>query len=315
MLYGTTYSGGATNSSVPYGPPNGTIFKVNKDGTGYAVLWDFRDPNKGTVPRGGVIQAFDGFLYGTASAGGLYNEGTVFKLNKDSGDCTAVYAFGTHAGDGYGPIEGVSRAEDGYLYGTTRQAAYGYPGPTMFKIRRDGSGYSVLHVFSQTANDFESPIGGLAIGRDGAIYGATLYGGSNNAGSVYRVMTNGTDFALIHSFSTNRPDGKYSEGGLVQSRDGTFYGVTGGGGQFGAGTVYRVWPFPTPDMLSVTVSAGSVSVAFSGAPSFQYRVFRSPDLADWTLLNTTPMPQEGMLTNADNSPLPERAFYRAAWAP
>ena len=69
---------------------NGTIFKMNADGTGFTVLKSFNagrtnasgvyTNNDGTGPQGRLLLS-DETLYGTASAGGLFGLGTVFKIN------------------------------------------------------------------------------------------------------------------------------------------------------------------------------------------------------------------------------------------
>jgi uncharacterized repeat protein (TIGR03803 family) len=73
-LYGTTFLGGANNS--------GTIFKISLGGT-LTTLYSFcAQPGctDGTEPTGGLLQATNGILYGTTSAGGTEDYGTVFSL-------------------------------------------------------------------------------------------------------------------------------------------------------------------------------------------------------------------------------------------
>jgi uncharacterized repeat protein (TIGR03803 family) len=78
MLYGTTEFGG-TNA-------NGVAFRLNRNGTGYAVLWHFGapglDPPDGTDPQGGLVQGSDGGFYGSTFHGGpgFNDEGTLFSL-------------------------------------------------------------------------------------------------------------------------------------------------------------------------------------------------------------------------------------------
>ena len=64
-LFGTTSAGGASES-VPWG--DGTVFRINEDGTGFQKLHDFDGVN-GRVPRG-LVWGADGALYGTTSLGG-----------------------------------------------------------------------------------------------------------------------------------------------------------------------------------------------------------------------------------------------------
>lgn len=76
-LYGTTVAaptGGYGN--------NGTVFKINTDGTGYQTMYQFMGWNNydGSAPiRAMTLDS--GTLYGTTSYGGYPDKGTVFKIN------------------------------------------------------------------------------------------------------------------------------------------------------------------------------------------------------------------------------------------
>ena len=75
VLYGTTYSGGASGY--------GTVFQI-APGTGgtwiQKVLYSFKGGTDGAYPQAGVRLASNGVLYGTTFMGGTSNYGTVFKL-------------------------------------------------------------------------------------------------------------------------------------------------------------------------------------------------------------------------------------------
>ena len=75
-LYGTASGGGANNDY-------GTIFKITLGGT-LTTLHSLAETD-GAYPWAGLVQATDGNLYGTASHGGTYNDGTVFKLSVGMG--------------------------------------------------------------------------------------------------------------------------------------------------------------------------------------------------------------------------------------
>jgi uncharacterized repeat protein (TIGR03803 family) len=70
-LYGTTASGGSSG--------DGTVFKVNTDGTGYTVLKNFTGSD-GSGPAAGLVLS-GGTLYGTTANGGDLNNGTVFRID------------------------------------------------------------------------------------------------------------------------------------------------------------------------------------------------------------------------------------------
>src|SRR5262245_43035224 len=77
----------------------------------------------GAAPRGSLIVASDGMLYGTTALGGTLgygylDGGNIFRLNRDGSGFTVLYQFN---GDGTGMRPGAALLEgvDGLLYGTT----------------------------------------------------------------------------------------------------------------------------------------------------------------------------------------------------
>jgi uncharacterized repeat protein (TIGR03803 family) len=70
-FYGTTLRGASDG---------GTIFKMTPAGVVTVVHSFVGGATDGLWPRGGLIQASDGNLYGTTDAGGATNHGTLFKM-------------------------------------------------------------------------------------------------------------------------------------------------------------------------------------------------------------------------------------------
>ena len=113
VLYGTAALGGASDG--------GTVFRVNKDGTGFAVLKsfnseilgfedDFGQPGEaiygfpnGRIPDSGVTEGSDSALYGTTVQGGAFGYGTVFRMNKDGTGFAVLKSFGTTGPEGNQP--------------------------------------------------------------------------------------------------------------------------------------------------------------------------------------------------------------------
>ncbi len=71
---------GTTNCDGAYG--YGSVFELkNVSGTYVPVpLYDFTDGADGGLPYGGLVMDANGFLYGTASAGGAYRNGVIFQI-------------------------------------------------------------------------------------------------------------------------------------------------------------------------------------------------------------------------------------------
>jgi len=76
-FYGTTSVGGAYTNQ--YGNGLGTVFKISTNGA-LTTLYSFTGANDGANPSTGLVQAGDGYFYGTTLHGGPDNSGTVFRL-------------------------------------------------------------------------------------------------------------------------------------------------------------------------------------------------------------------------------------------
>jgi uncharacterized repeat protein (TIGR03803 family) len=224
VLYGTTSTGGADGY--------GTLFEVNINGNGFITLTTFAG-NNGAASPAGQLGSSGGTLYGATSTGGSANDGTVFAASADGGGFTVLKAFsGT---DGSDPNAGLVLT-GGALYGTTfNGGAHGYG--TVFMIKADGTGFTNLHNFAGSASEGDSPQAALTLGSDGNFYGTTALGGSNNAGTVFKMTTNGALTTLV-SFSTT--NGSSPSSRLTLGNDGNFYGTTDEGGSSDYGTVFQV---------------------------------------------------------------------------
>jgi uncharacterized repeat protein (TIGR03803 family) len=100
----------------------------------------------------------------------------------------------------------------------------------------------VLHGFVGEPDDGAAPYGGLTEGLDGTLYGTTFFGGANNRGTIFRMDSDGSNFAILHSFASFPGDGATPYGSLLQASDGMLYGTTGLGGVNEYGTVFQIAP-------------------------------------------------------------------------
>src|SRR5262249_46579581 len=86
-LYGTTMFGGTSGQ--------GTIFTVNTDGTGFAILHNFTYSSSGK-PLGEPFAALilsGRTLYGRAQLGGSSGNGEIFAINTDGTGFTTLHSF------------------------------------------------------------------------------------------------------------------------------------------------------------------------------------------------------------------------------
>jgi uncharacterized repeat protein (TIGR03803 family) len=103
---------------------------------------------------------------------------------------------------------------------------------------RAGWVFTNLHSFQVFSNG-ANPYAGVVQGSDGYFYGTTYYGGTNGGnGAVFKLSANGT-LTSLYSF-TGGSDGSNPQAGLVQGKDGNFYGTTSLGGSNSSGTVFQI---------------------------------------------------------------------------
>src|ERR1035441_4762895 len=178
-FYGTTLNGGAGG--------NGTVFKITPSAT-LTTLYSFcSQPNctDGAQPYAGLVQATDGYLYGTTEGSGANGGGTVFKMTP-SGTLTTLYSFCSQRSctDGSSPQSALVQATNGDLYGTTGYGGNGYG--TIFKITPSGELTTLYSLCSQSAcTDGEYLVAALVQDTNGTFYGTTSSGGANGDGTVF----------------------------------------------------------------------------------------------------------------------------------
>jgi uncharacterized repeat protein (TIGR03803 family) len=299
-----------------FGNNNGAVLKLNEDGSSYSVLYQFGTNAAAGHDPSSLILGTDGVFYGTSAAGGATNAdfpdgmGTVFRLNKDGSSYAVLHKFVRQAGYNSGSallVEG----SDGALYGATPWSVEADWG-SVFKLRKDGSGYSVLHRFSGVDVPAGAGPVGLVEGSDGALYGTTAgdcY--SLIYSTLFRLSKDGTDYSVLYTFG-NGCRGS-TRAGLLKGSNGAFYGTTCTGGDISFGSVFRLWPPETPDMVGVAMVTNTVQVTFTGVSGYQYQVLRSTDLTNWAGLGTITMPPSGIYALEDKKSVGGTAYYRAAW--
>jgi uncharacterized repeat protein (TIGR03803 family) len=250
-LYGTTAFGGASG--------NGTVFKINTDGTGYGTLYSFEDftffyaNTNGAYPYAGLILSGDK-LYGTTTVGGDFGLGTVFAVNTNGTGFTNLHSLG--AQDGVNPWAPLMLWGN-TLYGTTAGPTSSYwsnlGNATVFKLNIDGTGFTVLHAFTG-GSDGRNPYAGLILSGN-TLCGTTAYGG-NGFGTVFGVNSDSTGFTTLHSFTNS--DGAFPFGPLIIFGN-TLYGAAYGGGSSGRGTIFSITLAPP---LTIAPAGGSVIVTW-----------------------------------------------------
>jgi uncharacterized repeat protein (TIGR03803 family) len=252
-LYGTTFDGG-----VPVESGFGTVFELTPPSTpggawAEKVLYRFTGENgDGAYPYGDVVIGEDGTIYGT-TFGGASGSGTIFKLTAPSSQAgawkeTVLHGFTGQDGDGASPVAGLVIGKSGTLYGTTQWGGISRNG-TVFELKPPETAgevwvYAVLHRFTSHAGDGAEPTAGLVVGKDGALYGATLKGGTWGNGALFKLTPRPGSWieTVLYSFTGQTGDGANVQciGHLLLDSSGALYGTTEFGGASSAGTVFKL---------------------------------------------------------------------------
>jgi uncharacterized repeat protein (TIGR03803 family) len=291
---------GSGNDTSFYGINNDSLFKMSADGNTVTNLFQFGNSGitngyYASMP----IQGSDGNLYGVTWLGGntnvtsyclegWYGYGTVYTISTN-GAFSTIHVFGGMALNQYGgtpegaqPIGALVEGRDGNFYGVTE--AGGVPDcadswccssgfGTVFQVTPQGA-LTNLYKFTGGA-DGADPRAGLVQGSDGYLYGTTS-AGTGNAGTVFKVSTNGDTFVTLYPF-TGGDDGATPLAALVQDSSGNLYGTTYGGGTYGLGTVFMITP----------QGALTVLHSFAGNPEGAYPATALVRASDGSFYGTT----------------------------
>ena len=174
----------------------------------------------------------------------------------------------------------LSSADADYLNGLITDAAGDLFGmsrsngdDTVFEIAKTSTGYArtptVLATFSGDAGYGPQP--GLLVDTAGDLFGTTVYGGVNGAGTVFEIAKTSTDYAsaptVLVSFNYY-VDGSYPQAGLIADAAGNLFGTTYNGPYNGeswaSGTVFEIAKTSTGYASTPTVLASFNSADGSG---------------------------------------------------
>ena len=252
-IYGTTSAGANFSCGC------GSVFKLkplnaNRTQWAYSRIYRFKSFADGATPIAGIIFGKDEAIYGVTSSGGRDMAGTVFRLN-GSGDAnwskTTLYQF-KDATNG-GPQGELVFGKDGALYGTTFGGGK-YNRGTVFRMTGSGGKWDFKFIYhflgvDQPGNstDGADPEGQLIFGKDGMLYGTTVFGGESDWGTIFRLKKpkagqTAWGYKIVHHFKSGPQDGRLSHSGLAMDSAGALYGTTAGGGPHDGGTVYKLVP-------------------------------------------------------------------------
>jgi len=237
-LYGTTEGGGASLAGLVW------ELKHTKNAWKESVLYTFTGGDDGSAPTGSLVLDKKGNVYGTANTGGSAGSGTVFELSPSKGSWKFHLLYTFQGGnDGAHPtFGGLILDKAGNLYGTTEMGGSAGTG-TVFEVSPAKNGWTKATLYSFAGgSDAADPLTGLAMDKSGNLYGATVSGGTDEAGAVFELKQKNKAWteSVIYSF-TGGADGAYPEfGAVVLDKSGRIYGTAAGGGTYNQGVVYSL---------------------------------------------------------------------------
>ena len=252
-LYGTTIKGGSNGCGTFYqllpGSPwtESTLYNFpcgpRFDGGNYTLPWN-------------IVMTSAGVFYGIVQSGGPFGGGWVYELAPSGGswNYSVLYNFNDNVkapgyANGCTPMS-LILGPKGSLYGANH-----YCGQTLVNTAGLGTtwrlspangskwNFTLLHSFgppTQADPDGSGPAG-LVLGRNGVIYGGTVYGGGlGDLGTIYSLTPPSVQgqpwtHTVLYSFTGGQNgDGSYPLSGVILGPSGVLYGATAGGGSTGS---------------------------------------------------------------------------------
>ena len=256
----------------------GAQFELARDGHLTIFSLDF---NSSTIPisaaQGPLLLNDSGdVVFATPFAGN--SRGGVFSLNPNSGGFSGLAEFLGQPTDGASPDMNPIRDAAGNLYGTTNVGGVdpqltctipdaffesGQGCGTVYKIDAKTHEKTILHTFGF----FDGHLAlGLSLDPAGNLIGTTEFGDNTDCrsgflligcGEIFRIDTAG-NFSMVHEFDHKAscpfvfcpppPPGPgpellgWSPSWVVVDDDGTIFGVTQDGGNFGLGVLFKIDP-------------------------------------------------------------------------
>lgn len=232
-LYGMTQAGGVFGL--------GTVFEVTPAGK-QIELHSFAGASDGASPSflGTLLLDAAGNLYGTTTAGGAFNLGTVFEIDASRNE-SILYSFkgGT---DGSTPQAGLVQDASGNFFGTTA-AGGSFEAGTVFELDHAGN-EKVLYRFTGGA-DGGIPKAALVLDAQGNLYGTTTVGGgfhihcsAKGCGTVFKVTPTGNENVIYQFFKFDY--GVDPEAPVILDAQGNIFGITFTGGASAYGLLFEV---------------------------------------------------------------------------
>lgn len=225
--YGLCSIGASPINNLGYGAG----FRFNPENQTYTKLFDF----EGTVVRSGsgaFVEGLPGKLYAIV-VGSQAGKPRIIQYDIVTGEMSVVVNFTNQDGDI--PSNGLFKASNGKLYGTTTNGGGGGSIGTLFEFDPATLQFTTRYRFNNQTIGAQ-PYGSLIQVAPDKLLGTTLSGGSSISGTIYEFTLSTGAVVLKQTFTGTNGSKPY--GGLVDGGDGIYYGTTSEGGTANEGTIY-----------------------------------------------------------------------------
>ena len=227
-MYGLTSAGGEYLSGI--------LFQYNPATNVYVKKVDFDGPLYGANPKGSLMIASNGKMYGVTTVGGLNNDGVLFEYDYVTNTMIKITDFDDIPFGRY-PIGELVQAPDGKLYGTANGGLNGSGVIYQYDIATNSFAKKIDFDENTTGKNIYSK---LTLGNDNKLYSVTMSGGSNNLGTLVKYDYTNNSLLKMIDFT----DGG-SIGGLLNASNGKLYGTIQNGGLYSRGTIFEYDPIST----------------------------------------------------------------------
>ena len=243
ILYGCTQIGGASNSGV--------VYSFNTAGAGtYTMLHELDGTTDGQFPIAELLQASNGFLYGSTIQAGSNLGGTIFTWNIPLASFSVVHDF-TYA-NGSSQFGRLIQAASGLLYGMTNRGGTNDDG-VLYSFNTTGNVYTVLKNLN--ASGLSDAWAGLNEHSPGVFFGVSNEGGAVNAGALFSYTVASNTLTQLVPMSVAL--GSFPQGRLTLASNGIYYGLTSAGGSQNSGILFSY--DPTSSVFTILKDLGGTN--------------------------------------------------------
>ncbi len=226
-LYSTSVYGGYNDDN------GGLIFEFNLTGNKYTPVYKFGGALNGSYPNGGLVQGYNGQVYGMTYSGGVNDLGVIFTVDPIQHTFTKLYDF--ESTNGNSPEGSLVQGADGKLYGMARGGANGKG--VIFQFDLTTQAYTKRYEFDGSQGAYPAANGSVICASNGKLYGIAEGGGASDKGVIF-------EFDPATGICTKRYDftGEAYDGTLIQAASGKLYGTTYQGGANDVGVIFEFDP-------------------------------------------------------------------------